>query len=98
MDAVAGYDSEDEVRLVLKYRVRRRDDDISEQDVFGVNGRRSVERGDHRNRNVQQIGQNFLAFTIDLVVAARREEIEALRIDPVDERLTGACQNDYTIV
>jgi hypothetical protein len=46
MDAIARHDAEVQVRLILEDRVGRCEDDIGEQRVFRMDGRRSVERDD----------------------------------------------------
>ena len=71
MNAVARYDPEGEVRLVLEDRVRRRNDDIGKKHILGVDRRRSVQRGDHRHGNIEQICQDLFALAIDLVVTMR---------------------------
>ena len=40
---------------------------------------------------------DLLALTIDLVVPARRKEIESLNIHLIDKGLTRAGKNDHTI-
>src|SRR5712664_3638205 len=97
MDAVARYDTEGEVRLVLEHRVRRGNDDIGKKHVLGVDRRRSVERGDHRHGNVEQVGEDLFALAIDLVVSARREEVEALGTDAIDESLARSGEDDHSI-
>ena len=61
MNAVARYDPEGEVRLVLEDRVRRRNDDIGKKHILGVDRRRSVQRGDHRYGNIEQICKDLFA-------------------------------------
>src|SRR2546428_2590063 len=97
MNAVARYDAEGEVRLVLEHRVRRRNDDIGKKHILGEDRRRSVERGDHRYGNIEQIGKDLFALAIDLVVTAGREEVEALGIDAVDEGLARSSEDDHPI-
>src|SRR5207302_8370869 len=97
MNAVARYDAEGEVRLVLEHRVRRRNHDIRKEHIFGVDRRRSVERGDHRYGNVEQICQDLFALAINLVVTTRREEVEALGIDAIDESLARSREDDHSI-
>ena len=58
---------------------------------------RSVERGDHRHLDVEDVHQNFLSLAPDLVVAHRRKEVEALTVDRVHERITGSGQNDDSV-
>lgn len=71
MNAVARHDAEGEVRLVLEHCLRRCDNDVREKRIFGVDCRRSVKRGDHRYRNVDQIQQNLLTLAVNFVVSAR---------------------------
>jgi hypothetical protein len=71
MNAVARHDVEGEVRLVLEHCLRRCDNDVREKRIFGVDCRRSVKRGDHRYRNVDQIQQNLLTLAVNFVVSAR---------------------------
>jgi pimeloyl-ACP methyl ester carboxylesterase len=40
-------------------------------EAVGVDCRRSVKRGDHRYRNVDQIQQNLLTLAVNFVVSAR---------------------------
>src|SRR6266850_7890601 len=98
MNAVARYDPEGEVRLVLEHRVRRRNDDIGKKHILGVDRRRSVQRGDHRHGNIEQICKDLFALAIDLVVAAWREEVEPLGVDAIDESLARSREEYYSIV
>src|SRR2546426_10616526 len=97
MDAVAGYDTEGEVRLVLEPRIRRGNADIGKKHILGVDRRRSVQRGDHRYGNIEQICQDLFALAIDLVVTTWREEVEALGIDAIDESLARSREDDHSI-
>ena len=47
--------------------------------------------------SARSIRQDFLALAIDLVVAPRREEVEAFGIDPIDEGLACTGQDDHAI-
>src|SRR5258708_14123224 len=97
MNAVARYDAEGEVRLVLEHRIRRRDDDIGKKHIFGMNRSWSVDCGYDRHRNIEQICKDLFAFAIDLVVATGREEVEALGIEAIDEGLACPGQDDHSV-
>src|SRR5712671_443236 len=97
MNAVARHDTEGEMRFVLEHGIRRRNDDIGEKHILGVNRRRSVERGDHRYGDIEEIRKDLFAFAIDLVVTAWREEVEAFGIDAIDEGLARSREDDHSI-
>src|SRR6266850_1381561 len=97
MDAVARYDAEGEVRLVLEHRVWRRDRDVCKKHVFGMDRNGSVDCGDDRHWNIEQICKDLFALAIDLVVPAGGEEVEALGIDAIDEGLACAGQDDHPV-
>ena len=59
---------------------------------------RTVHRGNQRHFDVEDIHQNFLALAIDLVVAARAKEIEAVGCDPLHERIAAAGHDDDAVV
>jgi len=42
--------------------------------------------------------RTFLPLAIDLVVALRSKEVEAVRADSVHERIAAASQDDYAVV
>ena len=90
VDAIAGHDAEFEVGLVLKNRRWRRQHDVSEQDIFGVQPHRAVHRGDQRHLDIEDVHKDFFALAIDLVVALRAEEVEAVGADRLHERGTAA--------
>ena len=98
MDAVARRDAEIEMGLVLENRRRRRQDDVGEQDVFGVQPHRAVHGGDHRRLDIEKVHQDFSALAIDLVVALRAEEVEAVRTDFLHEGVAAAGQDHNAIV
>ena len=70
----------------------------AEQDVFGMQPHRAVHRGDQRHLDIEDVHEDFFALAIDLVVALRGEEVEAVRADRLHERLAAAGQDDHAIV
>ena len=59
---------------------------------------RAVHRGDQRHLDVEDVHQDFFALAIDLVVAPRGEEIEAVGSDRLHERIAAAGQDDDAII
>ena len=55
MDAIAGHHAEFKVWLVLKDRRWSGQNDVGEQDKFGVQPRRAVNRGDQRRFDVEDV-------------------------------------------
>ena len=98
MDAIAGHDAEFEVRLVLKNRRWGGQHDVGEQDIFGVQPRRAVDRGDQRHFDVEDVHEDLSALAINLVVALRGEEVEALGADGLHERAAAAGQDDDAVI
>src|ERR1700722_1615488 len=98
MDAASRYDSERKMRLILKHGIRRGDHDVAQENVFGMYRCWTVKGRDYRHRDIKQVRQNLLPLSIDLVIAPRREKIEACRVDAVDESVACAGQNYHAIV
>src|SRR2546430_847105 len=94
IDAIAGHDAEFEVRLILKDRRGGSQHDVGEQDIFGVQPHRAVHRGDQRHLDVEDVHEDSFALAIDLVVALRAEEVEAVGADRLHERGTAAGEDD----
>jgi hypothetical protein len=70
MDAVARNDAEAQMGFILEYGVGCCEDDVGQQRVFRVDGRRSIKRGNQWCRDVEDVRENFLSvFT--WVFAAR---------------------------
>src|SRR5437868_8714862 len=59
---------------------------------------RSVQRRDHRDVDVQDIHEDLAAVAEDLVVSARREELEAFRIDRIHESVAASRQDHDAVV
>ncbi len=59
---------------------------------------RAVHRSNERHFDVEDVHENFFALAIDLVVALRSKEVEALRADSLHEGLAAAGQNHHAIV
>jgi hypothetical protein len=59
---------------------------------------RAIHRGNHRHGDVEQVRENLLPLAVDLVVAGRGEEIEAGRVDAVDEGFARAGQDHRAVV
>src|SRR5439155_18446859 len=97
IDAIAGHDAEFEVRLILEHRRGGRQHDVGEQDIFGVQPHRTVHRGDQRHLDVEDVHEDFFALAVDLVVALRAEEVEAVGADRLHERGTAAGQDHDAI-
>src|SRR5271154_164255 len=98
MDTVAGHDAELEMRLVLENRRWGGQHDVGEQDILGGQPRRAVHRGNERHFDIEDIHEDLFALAINLVVALRREEVEALGADGLHERVAAASEDDDATV
>src|SRR5258708_30712622 len=81
VDAIAGHNAEFEVGLVLKNRRWRRQHDISEQDIFGVQPRRAVDRCDQWHFDVEDVHEDLSTLSVNLFVALGGKEVETLGAD-----------------
>jgi hypothetical protein len=95
---IAAHDAEVEVGLILKNRRRRRQHDISEQDIFGVQPHRAVHRSNERHLDIEDVHEDLFALAIDLVVTLRAKEVKAFGADRLHERLAAAGQDHHAIV
>ena len=79
MDAIARHDDRCEVWLVLKDRRWSGQNDVGEQDKFGVQPCRADDRGDQRRFDVEDVHQDLSALAINLVIASRGEKSRSPR-------------------
>src|SRR5580700_7736155 len=98
MDPLARYDAKFEVRFVLENSRRSGQHDVGEQDIFGVQPRRAVYRGDKRRLDVENIHEDLSALAIDLVVALRGEEVETFGADRLHEGVAATRQDHHAII
>jgi len=84
--------------LVLENHRRSGEHDVGEQDVFRVQPHRAVHRGNQRHLNIEDVHQNFFAFTVDLVVTPRGKEIEAVGCDRFHEGAAATSKDYHAIV
>src|ERR1700751_4336336 len=98
MNAITGYDAKFEMWLILKNRRGGSQDNIGEQDVFRVQPYRTVHRSDQRSFDVEDVHEDLLALPVDLVVALRAKEVEALRTDGVHKCSATTGQNDDAVI
>lgn len=59
---------------------------------------RAVHRSDQRCFDVQDVHEDLFALSVDLVVALRAKEVEALRTDRLHKRSATTGQNDDAII
>src|SRR5256885_11680230 len=86
------------MRLVLKHRRRRRQYDVGEQDVLGMQPDRAIHRSDQRHLDVEEVHQDLFALSIDLVVTPWGEKIEAVERYPLHESIAAAGQDNDAVV
>src|ERR1700751_497392 len=98
MDAIARHDARFEVWLFLKNRRWSGQNDVGEQDKFGVQPRRAVNRSDQRRFDVEDVHQDLSALAINLVITSRGEEVETLGADGLHKCVAATGQNDDAIV
>ena len=98
VNSIAGHDTEFEVRLILKNCRWGGQHDVGEEDIFGVQSHRAVDRSNQRHFDVQDVHEDLFALAINLVVALWSKEVEAFRADSVHERFATAGQDDHAIV
>src|SRR6202049_2902165 len=84
--------------FVLKYGCRRRQHNIGEQDVLGVQSHWAVHCRDQRHLDVENVHEDFPALAIDLIVALRGEEVETFRTDSLHKRIAAAGQDDNAVI
>src|SRR4029077_5522121 len=65
VDPIARHDAELEMRLCMEYCLRRRQDDVGQQCIFGVQQYRPVQGGDHRHLDVEDVRENLATLTQD---------------------------------